>query len=122
MPHLDTHRTAYADHGARFSASDRPIPPARPGDSASAAGSLPGTHAPFAARARIAAAMIALVALVALAGTAPTALLVLLTVVAITAAVVGGTFLLVERQTRSRDATADRPSYFTADRLPRREA
>jgi hypothetical protein len=104
MTRIDTNRTAYATHGARFSASDRPLrytPRSRP---ASTNGSRAETREPLVVRARIVAAMVALIALVALAGAAPAALLVLLAGVAIAIVVVGGAFLMVDRSARPGDA------------------
>ena len=108
MTRIDTTRTAPANPGARFSASDRPLPPAR-------------TRARLARRARLAALTIALATIVAAATAAPMELLVLLMVAAITVVVVGGAFLIVERGNRPRDG-ARPPSYFTPDHLTRRGA
>ena len=121
MTRIDTHRTAPASHGARFSASDRPLPPVWRDRSVPTTGSPDAARARLARRARLAALMIALATIGAAAIAAPLELLALLMVVAITVVIVGGAFLIVERGNRPRDG-ARSPSYFAPDHLTRRGA
>ena len=122
MTHIDTERPMRRSRDAWVPASERVPPTARLEGPVSIDRSRPARRATMSVRARIAAVTIALVALVALASVAPSSLLVLLMVVVVGTTVVGGLILTVERRTRPWNATVRRRSYFTADRLTRREA
>jgi len=121
MTRIDTTRSAPTNAGARFSASDRPLPAARRHPPARTGGWPARSPETLARRARITALMIALAVIAAAATAASTELLVLLMVVAITVVIVGGAFLIVERGNRPRDGVRP-PSDFTPDGLTRRRA
>ena len=122
MTHIHTKHSAPRSRDAWFPASERRLPPVWREGPTSIDRPRTALRATMSVRARIAAVTIALVALVALASVAPASLLVLLMVVVVGSTVIGGLILTVERRTRPWDATARRPSYFSADRLTRREA